>query len=180
MTGTHTDTAEMLFPLKIGPTHRTLVERGSKPFIIHGDSAWSLITALSEEEVELDLANRAAKGFNALIVNLIEHKFNGVDTLTAALTAGGSTLMAYLPEAREIVVDLGKVYASQVRVVWFDPRSGTPEEPAFYPASGPRSLPHPARAIGRCSSMTRPSTCPFPEGNTLNLGLPANRSIGKG
>jgi hypothetical protein len=65
------------FPLKIGSSRRFLVDQKDQPFLVHGDAAWSMITALNEEEVKLFLANRAQKGLNALIVNLVEHKFNG-------------------------------------------------------------------------------------------------------
>lgn len=68
---------EPLYPLRIGPTRRYLVDAAGRPFLIHGDTAWSLISALNREEVERYLANRQAKGFNSIIVNLIEHKFNG-------------------------------------------------------------------------------------------------------
>jgi hypothetical protein len=47
------------------------------PYLIHGDTAWSVISALDAEGVDLYLANREAKGYNSIIVNLIEHKFNG-------------------------------------------------------------------------------------------------------
>jgi hypothetical protein len=63
--------------VKISPNRRYLVDSNDTPFLIHGDTAWSLISALNAEEVEQYLANRAAKGFNSIIVNLIEHKFNG-------------------------------------------------------------------------------------------------------
>jgi hypothetical protein len=54
-----------------------LIGQDGKPCLVHGDTAWSLVSALTREEVEQYLSNRAAKGFNSLIVNLIEHKFNG-------------------------------------------------------------------------------------------------------
>jgi hypothetical protein len=65
------------YPLRVGPTRRYLVDADGIPFLIHGDTPWSLFAALTREEAEQYLANRAAKGFNSLIVNLIEHKFNG-------------------------------------------------------------------------------------------------------
>jgi hypothetical protein len=65
------------YPLKISANRRYLVDQNDKPFLLHGDTAWSLISALDEGEVERYLQNRAAKGFNALIVNLVEHHFNG-------------------------------------------------------------------------------------------------------
>src|ERR1019366_4601467 len=38
---------------------------------------WSLISGLTKDEAELYLEDRRRKGFNSLIVNLIEHKFHG-------------------------------------------------------------------------------------------------------
>jgi hypothetical protein len=66
-----------VFPLRASANQRYLVDQNGQPFLIHGDTAWSLITGISEAEADAYLANRAEKGFNALIVNLIEHKFNG-------------------------------------------------------------------------------------------------------
>src|SRR5215217_5113714 len=65
------------YPLKISANHRYLTDQNDKPFLLHGDTAWSLISALNAGEVERYLQNRAEKGFNALIVNLVEHHFNG-------------------------------------------------------------------------------------------------------
>ena len=45
--------------------------------MIQGDAAWSLISGLTKEEAEQYLENRRRKGFNSIIVNLIEHKFRG-------------------------------------------------------------------------------------------------------
>jgi len=70
-------TVSFKLPLKISPNRRHLVDQVGHPVLIHGDTAWSLISALTKEEVEQYLANRAEKGFNAIIVNLVEHKFNG-------------------------------------------------------------------------------------------------------
>ncbi len=69
-------------PLKVSANHRYLVDQDDRPFLIHGDTAWSIITALTRAEAEAYFANRVAKGFNAIIVNLIEHKFNGPLTRT--------------------------------------------------------------------------------------------------
>jgi hypothetical protein len=71
-------------------------------------------------------------------------EFNGMDYLAAAMTADGSTLMTYLPDAREISVDFSKMAARQVRVVWINPRSGQAEQPVFYPASGLQTLAPPS------------------------------------
>lgn len=64
-----------VFPLAIAPNGRYLIDRNGKPFLIQGDAAWSLIAQLKREDVEAYLQDRLAKGFNTLLVNLIEHKF---------------------------------------------------------------------------------------------------------
>jgi hypothetical protein len=69
--------AQPAFPVSIGADRRHLVDGGGQPYLVHGDTAWSIITALTKAEAEQYLANRAEKRFNALIVNLIERKFNG-------------------------------------------------------------------------------------------------------
>lgn len=63
------------FPLAVQPGKRHLVEASGAPFLIHGDSAWSLIAELKREDVDVYLDDRAARGFNTLLVNLIEHQF---------------------------------------------------------------------------------------------------------
>lgn len=65
------------FPIKISANRRYLMDQNDNPFLIQGDTAWSIITACTKDEAELYLRNRAAKGFNAIIINLIEHFFNG-------------------------------------------------------------------------------------------------------
>jgi hypothetical protein len=61
----------------VGPDHLHLVDQNGAPFLIQGDAPWSLISGLTNEEAELYLENRRLKGFNSVIVNLIEHKFRG-------------------------------------------------------------------------------------------------------
>ncbi len=65
------------FPVSVSANRRYLVDGAGQPYLVHGDTAWSIITGVTKAEAEQYLANRAAKGFNALIINLIEHKFNG-------------------------------------------------------------------------------------------------------
>jgi len=65
------------YPLRVSPDHRYLVDQSAAPFWIQGDAPWSLISALTREEEEQYLENRRQKGFNSIIVNLIEHKFHG-------------------------------------------------------------------------------------------------------
>lgn len=63
------------FPLQLAPGKRYLVDQNNKPFLIHGDSPWSLIVGLTKEEAEVYLEDRRKKGFNTILVNLLEHKF---------------------------------------------------------------------------------------------------------
>lgn len=65
------------FPLKVSADRRYLVDQKGRPFLVHGDTAWSLITAVTKDEAERYLEDRRSKGFDAIIVNLIEHFFNG-------------------------------------------------------------------------------------------------------
>ncbi|HXJ40339.1 MAG TPA: glycoside hydrolase family 140 protein [Bryobacteraceae bacterium] len=61
----------------MGADHRHVLDQSGVPFLIHGDTPWSLISGLTREEAEQYLENRRQKGFNSIIVNLIEHKFHG-------------------------------------------------------------------------------------------------------
>ncbi len=63
------------FPLRVAPDADHLEDAAGRPFLIHGDTAWSLIAELTREEAELYLSDRKKRGFNALVVSLIEYKF---------------------------------------------------------------------------------------------------------
>ncbi|HEY5078600.1 MAG TPA: glycoside hydrolase family 140 protein [Opitutaceae bacterium] len=62
-------------PLRVSDNHRYLVDAKGAPFLLQGDAAWSLVANMTREEAAEYLQNRRAKGFNAVLVNLIEHKF---------------------------------------------------------------------------------------------------------
>lgn len=62
-------------PLRISENHRHLVDQQGRPFLLQGDAAWSLIANTTREEALAYLENRCAKGFNAIVVNLLEHKW---------------------------------------------------------------------------------------------------------
>ncbi len=63
------------YPLKLAPGQRYVVDQFNAPFLIHGEAAWSLIVNLTNEQADAYLEDRRQKGFNALMVNLIEHHF---------------------------------------------------------------------------------------------------------
>lgn len=66
-----------MHPLRLSENRRHLADTRGVPFLLVGDAAWSIITALSKAEAEQYLEDRRKKGFNTILVNLIEHKFNG-------------------------------------------------------------------------------------------------------
>lgn len=64
------------FPIKVGQDRRIFEDATGKPFLLHGDTAWSLIAELKREDVEDYLQDRRKRGFNAILVNLVEHQFS--------------------------------------------------------------------------------------------------------
>lgn len=67
---------QTVFPLRVAENHRYLEDAAGRPFLITGDTAWSLIGDLSREDAEKYLADRQRRGFNTILVNLIEHRFS--------------------------------------------------------------------------------------------------------
>lgn len=63
------------FPVRISTNGRYLEDARGKPFLLHGDTAWSIVVQLTKEETEEYLENRRRKGFNAILVNLIEKTY---------------------------------------------------------------------------------------------------------
>jgi len=61
--------------LKISENGRYLVDQKGNPFLVVGDSPWSIIVQPDEKDREAYLADRERRGFNSIIVNLLEHKF---------------------------------------------------------------------------------------------------------
>lgn len=74
-------TEPVQFPLRASPNQHYLVDQAGAPFLMHADTAWSMIVALTTNEVEVYLETRRAQGFNSIIVNLIEHAYVGIDNL---------------------------------------------------------------------------------------------------
>lgn len=64
------------FPLRLSADGRHLTDQKDRPFLVIGDSPWSLVVEPTPAQAERYLDDRAAKGFNVLLVNLIEHKFS--------------------------------------------------------------------------------------------------------
>ncbi len=67
-------------------------------------------------------------------------EFWGLDYLTASRTSDGSTVIAYMPTARTITVDMTKFSGGAVNAWWFDPRTGKSTFAGNFPASGSRQF----------------------------------------
>ena len=57
------------FPLKVDPSGRFLADQRGKPFLVHGDTPWSLTHNLTFEEAVRYLEDRRGRGFDALLVS---------------------------------------------------------------------------------------------------------------
>ncbi len=64
----------------------------------------------------------------------------GNDYLAAGASADGATVIAYLPSARTVTVDLGKLAKGRAKAWWFDPRSGRAEAAGSFAAEGSRQF----------------------------------------
>ena len=65
------------YPLKVSVDQRRLLDQNDRAFLVVGDTPWSLFTAITKAEAEAYLEDRRQRGFNAILVNIVEHFFNG-------------------------------------------------------------------------------------------------------
>lgn len=68
--------APPIFPLSVHASNRYLVDAQGSPFLLHGDTPWSIVAQLSDAQVDTYVATRAAQGFTAILFNAIEHAFS--------------------------------------------------------------------------------------------------------
>lgn len=68
--------ANPAYPLKAKTGAKYLVDQNNIPFFMRGDAPWELMENLTGPDVETYLANRAAKGYNTIICEAIEHQFS--------------------------------------------------------------------------------------------------------
>jgi hypothetical protein len=71
-------------------------------------------------------------------------EFWGLDYLTAAATPDGATVIAYMPSARTVTVDLSKLAKRQTAAWWFDPRTGKATAAGKFTAEGKKAFTPPA------------------------------------
>lgn len=73
---TSAEAGKAAFPLHISANQRYLEDAAGQPFLMTADTAWSLIGDLSREEADRYLEDRSKRGFNTILVSLIEHRFS--------------------------------------------------------------------------------------------------------
>lgn len=69
--------AQVQYPLQVSADGRYLEDQNGEPYLINGDTPWSLIVRLSKTEADAYLEDRRARGFNAIVTELIENEFGG-------------------------------------------------------------------------------------------------------
>lgn len=67
-------------------------------------------------------------------------EFTGLDLLTAARASDGSSVIAYLPTSRKIVVQMSSVSAKEAVAWWFNPRTGQSSKAGVFPTIGKRDF----------------------------------------
>ena len=87
------DSDTYAYPLRARADGRIVEDQDGKPFLIHGEAAWSLMVQLTADEAETYMENRRLKEVNTLLVNLIEHEFcddppNNADGVGPFVTPG--------------------------------------------------------------------------------------------
>jgi hypothetical protein len=75
------------FPSAVSSNHRYLLDQHRKPYLIVGDSAWSLSTNLTPAEMATYFANRQAHGFNTVLVGVLTDSYIG--------GVGGNSMTTY-------------------------------------------------------------------------------------
>ena len=85
-----------VFPLKASANGRYLVDQNNVAFRVQGDSAWDLLVTITSSDVDTYLANRSAKGFNTLLVELVEHARYAAGSPAPANRAGNRPFLSKL------------------------------------------------------------------------------------
>jgi Protein of unknown function (DUF4038)/Putative collagen-binding domain of a collagenase len=73
------------FPLHVSSDDSFLEDNQGHAFLVNGDAAWSLMVELEDNEVEDYLDDRKERGFNTVLINLIERGFGGPANADGAL-----------------------------------------------------------------------------------------------
>jgi hypothetical protein len=64
-----------VFPLSLSPNKSHLIDAKGAPFFLQGDTAWELVPSLNQADTVTYLSDRQSRGYNAIIVQVMEHEF---------------------------------------------------------------------------------------------------------
>lgn len=95
------------WPLAVSANGRHFVDQLGAPFWLHGDTAWSAVGQLTNAEIDAYLADRAARGFNAVLINAPEYAFcaNHPNNIDGAAPFTGTAFQSTLGSAYWARVD---------------------------------------------------------------------------
>lgn len=95
--------ASRAYPLKVSTNHRYLVDQNDIPFLIVGDDPQTIVTQLSTADAARFMEDRAAHGYNALWIDVLNAgpyhpatrddgaTYDGIAPFTGHLTGGNDT-----------------------------------------------------------------------------------------
>lgn len=63
---------DVRFPLRVEAGKRHIVDAAGRPFLVHGDTAWSIVGQLTNTEIDVYLADRSSRGFTAILFSAPE------------------------------------------------------------------------------------------------------------
>jgi hypothetical protein len=69
--------AKSRFPASVSSNRRYLIDQSGDPYLIVGDSAWSMSSNVSASDMDYYFANRQAQGFNTALVGLLVDAYIG-------------------------------------------------------------------------------------------------------
>jgi hypothetical protein len=99
-----------VFPLSVSSNSRYLQQSNGTPFFLNADTAWCAITQLTTAQMTTYLEDCDARGFNAVIVELIEKAYsdnapNTIDNIPPFTTPGNFTTQneAYFARADHFI-----------------------------------------------------------------------------
>lgn len=87
---------EVRFPLHIEQDKHYLVDAAGRPFLIHGDTAWSLVGQLNDAQIDFYLDDRRARGFNTVLFSAPERYYT--NQKPAWLNVDGVAPFAPMPD----------------------------------------------------------------------------------
>lgn len=145
------------YPLRVSENMRYLQTADGKPYLVAGDTAWSLIAQVTEQDAIEYLEDRRRRNFNSIIVSLIERRFADkapatIDGVKPFLKDGDFTQPnpKYFDHAARVIAAAGDKGIS----VWLCPAYlgwGGGEEGWFreVKAAGPEALRRYGQFVGR-------------------------------